>query len=222
MAGPALKLEMDLNVIGKIVKLISPESMKAAHEAGMQRAATELARIARDEYSNSPDMRTPGTMQVYAQGKSAGHTPERHTYPGAEPLRRVSASAQLAKAVQVTKLRAARGPASFMVGIDPGARQVGGDPADAGKSLAYIAKQLENPQPLVMPLTGRMLAYLQLLASERAGQPSKGPRADADRVYGVVVVNMRSRGVWRKTAERAKTELSSSYIKAFGQKFRVS
>jgi len=221
MAQVKLDLRFDRGAFARLADFFKTRSHKAKPKV-MEAVARRTAEIVREEYKTPPeDLRTELTRQIYNQGKSEGHTPERYTYPDASPLRRSNAQSSLAGAVQAFRIS----PDHWTVRINPSATQTGGDPGDRGKPLAAIAAQLEAPRPAVARLTARMAAYLHLLARGEAGQAStRAFRGDPNALVGAqfIIVNPRkSWGVWDRARRRALKELGATALSEMKLVYKV-
>lgn len=187
----------------KFAKRLTAEAIIKTHEKALQAAAKAAVKIVKDEYQNAEDLRTWGTLEVYQQGKAAsktGGTQERRTYPGATSMVRTGQVKD-----NVTYKKTGRGTSvAYTVLVRPG-RHNKGDPDDAQMALEIIASQLEEPVITQVPLTMRMNAYLHALQDGTAGRASRrAPASDPGGLVGkgFVLVTPRSRGVWRKAADR--------------------
>jgi hypothetical protein len=195
-----MALELDLvyeaGAIEAWLKKITPEALTRMMEQAVQTAAATIADIVKQEYQKTEEMRTQGTLQTYLQGKSEGSTPARNTYSGKSMVR----TGQLANSVVVT--REGGSAISYLVHIKQGAHTEG-DPADALKQLGMIAHQLEAATPVIIVMTARMMAYLQLLQRGEAGKgPKTGRKAPDLKLNQVILVVPRGRGVWARAIAR--------------------
>jgi len=212
-----LKLQFGVGVPGKA--LVGLQAVVNSMTAGLRKAqlaaakalAEEAKRRVQQGYLEATFPRSPFTSAVYAQGKAEGSWPRRELH-GGSPMQR---TAGLARYV---KLRELSGGVGFQVEIDPQATYAApsGDPADwRGPSyskaprpvpVAMVAEQLENPVPIVLQITQKMLGYLQSLRRGEAGHP-KGLRAPRSRELTgrTLVINPAPRPVWRKMIENLHT-----------------
>lgn len=209
----ALGLEITFDESGEFQRFsekLTEKNIARAQEAAMREAAKAATRIVQDCYDNAEDLRTPGTMEVYRQGKLAsktGGTRERNAYPSARSMVRTG---QLKKGVTY-KIEGRGADVSFRIEVRPGDLHNKGDWDDYNKPLAMLAAQLEEPAAVIVPLTQRMNAFLHALADGTAGQPGSG-RAPAGSGSGAapdetvgkgyVLVTPRTRGVWKRAESR--------------------
>lgn len=123
---------------------------------------------------------TGGTQETYAQGKLAAGWPRRLQHTSDRSLHR---SGGLARFLRKRKI-----PGGYVVEIDPTAVYTSGDLTDLAGPTGYavrtarpvlakiVAEQMEDPHPVSIQMTDRMLAYLHALSDWRAGHVAMNPR----------------------------------------------
>ncbi len=221
MAGSQITINVksELGALQAYLKKLASGELARIHSQVARNASWMVAKMVRAGYQSSSDIRKTGTLEAYAQGKSAGNIPRRKRWPGASSMDRAG---MLVSAVTVKK-----SAAGYVITMDDAksyASSGKGDPSDAVRgfnaSATRIAAQLEEPKSFTLPLTGRMLSYLQLLADGRAGAISRGPRSDADVQYGAVVITPRPRPVWKLVAAKIGT-LRGAIAREFLDRFNA-
>lgn len=204
-----LRITGELQAFRNLLQTLSSQNKSDPHSIpGMLLDATKkLADIARDSVTkgyldnSGAAPHSPGTTLTYTFGKARGAVRNyRASFPGARPGSR---SGALAKSVISKRMEGTR-IIGHVAEIDPKKRYHGmggaGDMGDVGKSMAWIAAELEEPRPEVLhiPMTRRMQVYLMLLYDGRAGE-QHSPRYHILNNWSVgkdVVVQRKPRPIW--------------------------
>lgn len=190
---------------------------------GLYGMSRTFARVIYEEYKNYRGHQHHAlTQAVYAIGKRPGKTPEKLKWPGARPMNR---SGLMARAVTVyNDISDTNARFSYIVGINTEltyAALGGGEPNDAGKSVAALAHQLEFPRPFTIRVTKEMLSYLNILWNHMHGGSSKD-RSRAFRGTGVsfvlnstIVIFPKPRPVWSKAVAMMQREAVPAFTEHF-------
>lgn len=189
----------------------------------------QVANLARDAVakgylqSQGAAPHTYGTTLTYAFGKARGAVRDyRAPFPSARPGSR---SGTLARNVIAHRM-----PGKRIVGhvaeIDPNKRYHGmggsGDMGDVGKSMAWIAAELEEPRPaaITMTKTRRMQVYLMLLYDGRAGERFS-PKYHILNNYpvGTIIIQRKPRPIWETVFRGMMKSMPAIVSKSFGVRF---
>lgn len=159
--------------------------------------ATRARVIIKQLYSSFPEaLRTGATLATYQQGKRRGATPAKPQYPGGKDLMRTG---KMAKSV----IKRKQGLMNHIVTIDPSATYDQNENDQFyGRSVAAVARQLEEPVAVQLPITVRSAAYLSALRAGKAGPPGGMAVRDWTRIknsnVGSIMVWPKPRRVWRR------------------------
>jgi hypothetical protein len=176
--------------------LRSGELQLTANKA-MYRLAQAAQRMVRDEYKKQGKDTISGlARESIVQGKDKGAVRPARPPRGTTP----TTMTRLARAVILRKETNA-----YVVRIDPAAMDI--DQRDYYKGgaapLAVVAHWIENPQPIIMDITLRMMGYLMALRRGNAG-PGKSSRKSLSvnpvLFPGAIVIKPQPHPVWRTVA----------------------
>jgi len=189
----------------KYLNGLSRGALKRITKAQAYRLSLRVASMVRDGYRNADYVRRPATRHRYVFGG-----PGARTWPNADPMFR---SGTLAKSVVVRRATDNPNGPGYRVMIDPTRTYGGaGDPQDASKLVARIAAQLEDPKPVIIRVTRKLLRYLHWLAA-KSGQPMPPPKHTHGKY---IIYTPKAKPVWaavRKEINKLKGPNSRSLMK---------
>lgn len=156
----------------KYIEHLAKGGIKDASSNVLEIIARRTQRLVQIGYMGATFKRMPATLDTYAFGKLRGKELKkpwnyaRRKWSGKSLYR----SGQLAAGVIVTK----SGKFGRRIEIDPNKRYVHGDETDIarGLRLVTVAEQLENPVPVVVKVTVKMLRYLHAMDPRRGETPT--------------------------------------------------
>jgi len=209
--GPGLK-EFEIYIERLVKGGLRKITKAAAYDCAM--AARRMVKLG---YQTASYERRPGTLAQYAFGGGGSKR-----WMATEPLQR---SRTLMNSVVVRRVRSISEPA-YTVQIHPTKTYTRGDPKDTGKKVAAIAEQMENPKPIIVKVTTRMLRYLHWLnrkAGAKEGHSSfsggKGNQG-AMRVGSLMIYYPSAKPVW-KQVKREIGKIRPSLAKSIQHRLQI-